>query len=487
MLRNNLIIRRFSQLISDICIIGGGPAGISASLRSAEYGLKTILINNNNRIGGAVLNDGVISSKILLKGGELLEKSNNLLHRYGIYPHKKFKMDIKKLMITKTQILNNLNEHILRKLKNNNVSCIKGNASFIDSNTIMINNDKNNTIKSKKFILATGTRIKNLGTIKFDEKQILSSNGILNIKKIPKNLFIVGGGVLGIEIANAFQSFGSKVSIIEMDSKILSNLDYELREIYEKHLIEKNYKLYLNQKLINAYYLPSKKRCLRKVQLITQNLSNKEIKCYKSDYLLICNDRKPNTDKLNLDNINVKLDKNGKIIVDDNYKSTNPNIYAIGDIIPGITLSNTAICDGINVIDLICNKNFPIKRNQEPFPSAIYTNPEIGTIGYTEQYLIEKNIKYNKVILNYDEISKAVLSLNKGIIKILSDDNGYIIGAHILGENAGELIHEIALAMKMKIKIYNIGKMLHSYPTYSDGIRMSFLKLMSKYNNINKI
>ena len=468
----------FSTLMSELCVIGGGPGGYTAAIRAAQRGIKTVCVEYN-KIGGTCLNVGCIPSKILLNAAHLLDESKHSA-QFGV-ESKQTTFDIQKLMKYKNKTSASLSNGIKGLFKKYNVKYINGKAKFLDRSTVNINGDNQNLIKSKYFIIATGSKTAPLpgNIIPYDERRILSSTGALSLKEVPKVLNVIGGGVIGLELGSAYKSFGSDVNIIEFQNNVLPNFDKEVSNTVARILKRKGINLHLGTKVVAGGYVNPNSISIKTESRATPIKTSTLL----SDYLLICTGRLSNTEGLNLSKIGVELTKRGnKIIVDDNYQTTVKNIYAIGDCIPGLMLAHKSEEDGIFVADYLSG----IQHTEKTLiPSVVYITPEVAFIGKTEEELKKEKIPYKKAKFPFAANSRArAVSQTEGFVKILcKQSNGKIIGAHIIGPNAGEMIHEIAVAMKFGATDKDITEVCHAHPCFSEAIKEACL--MSAFKPIN--
>lgn len=472
----------FSTLATDLCVIGGGPGGYTAAIRAAQRGIKTVCVEFN-KIGGTCLNVGCIPSKILLNSAHLIDETKHSFGKYGVNAGN-VSFDINKLMKQKTQITSGLGKGILGLFKKHKVQYVNGKAKFVDQNTISINGDSNNLIKSKNFIIATGSKTAPLpgNIIPCDEKRILSSTGALSLKEVPKVLNVIGGGVIGLELGSAYKSYGSQVNVVEFQNNVLPNFDKEVSNTVARILRKKGINLYLGTKVVSGGYKND-----NEIEICTESRTS-PVKKEKlsSDYLLICTGRLSNTTELNLKAIGVEVQKRGaKITVNRNYQTTLKHIFAIGDCIPGLMLAHKAEEDAVYVADFIAG----IKHEHHPtdglIPSVVYITPEVAFVGMTEEEIKKKKIAYKKAKAPFmaNSRARAVNSVD-GFVKILCEKaTGKILGAHIIGPNAGEMIHECAAAMKFGATDKDMTEICHGHPCFSESIKEACLA--SSFKSIN--
>ncbi len=452
----------------DVTVIGGGPAGYVCAIRLSQLGLKTACVESRGSLGGTCLNIGCIPSKSLLNMSESFHKAKNFSN-IGIETGE-IKLNLEKMMSNKESSVATLTKGVEFLFKKNKVTYIKGVGSFNEQNEILVKNDKSEIkIKTDKTIISTGSEPLSLPGIDFDEKKILSSTGALNISKLPKKMVVVGGGYIGLEMGSVWSRLGSEVHVIEYLDHITPGLDKEISNEFMKILKKQNIKFELNTK----------------VEKITKNdkgviieTTNKDSKNnIEADVVLISIGRKPYTDKLNLEKIGVNLDKKGKIKVNKNFETNVKNVYAIGDVIDGPMLAHKAEEEGIAVAELIAGQSGHV--NYDIIPGVIYTSPEVAYVGKTEEELKEKkiNFKVGKFPFTANSRAKAI-NEPEGFVKILAESTtDRVLGVHIIGPHAGEMIAEMSVAMEFGASSEDIARTCHAHPTFSEAIKEAALSV----------
>ena len=452
----------------DVTVIGGGPAGYVCAIRLSQLGLKTACIESRGSLGGTCLNIGCIPSKSLLNMSESFHKAKNFSN-IGIETGE-IKLNLQKMMSNKDSSVATLTKGVEFLFKKNKVTYIKGVGSFNEKNEILVKNDKSEIkIKTDKTIISTGSEPLSLPGIDFDEKKILSSTGALNISKLPKKMVVVGGGYIGLEMGSVWSRLGTEVHVIEYLDHITPGLDREISNEFMKILKKQNIKFELNTK----------------VEKITKNdkgviieTTNKDSKNnIEADVVLISVGRKPYTDKLNLEKIGVNLDKKGKIKVNKNFETNVKNIYAIGDVIDGPMLAHKAEEEGIAVAELIAGQSGHV--NYDIIPGVIYTSPEVAYVGKNEEELKEKkiNFKVGKFPFMANSRAKAI-NEPEGFVKILAESKtDRVLGVHIIGPHAGEMIAEMSVAMEFGASSEDIARTCHAHPTFSEAIKEAALSV----------
>ena len=451
-------------------VIGGGPGGYVCAIRLAQLGLKTACIESRGTLGGTCLNVGCIPSKSLLNLSEEFHKVQNLSNK-GIEIGE-VKLNLSKMMKSKDKAVTILTKGVEFLLKKNKVTYFKGTGSFKSKNEVSIKDEKNKEtiISSEKIIIATGSVPVSLPGIDFDEKIIVSSTGALKLEKVPKKMVVVGGGYIGLEMGSVWSRLGSEVHVIEFLDHITPGMDKEISQEFMKILKKQGINFHMQHK----------------VELVKTNSSGAIIstkdkdgnkKDFKTDIVLVSVGRKPNTNGLNLEKIGVKLDDRKRIKTNKDFQTNVKNIYAIGDVIVGPMLAHKAEDEGIAVAENIAGQSGHVNYNT--IPGVIYTTPEVASIGQTEEQLKEKNIKYKIGKFSFMANSRAkAIDDSEGFVKILADEKtDKVLGAHLIGPHAGELIAEIGVAMEFGASSEDIARTCHAHPTFSEAVKEAALSV----------
>ncbi|MBD1155828.1 MAG: dihydrolipoyl dehydrogenase [Candidatus Pelagibacter sp.] len=452
----------------DVTVIGGGPAGYVCAIRLSQLGLKTACIESRGSLGGTCLNIGCIPSKSLLNMSESFHRAKNFSN-IGIETGE-IKLNLEKMMSNKDSSVATLTKGVEFLFKKNKVTYIKGVGSFNEKNEILVKNDKSEIkIKTDKTIISTGSEPLSLPGIDFDEKKILSSTGALNISKLPKKMVVVGGGYIGLEMGSVWSRLGTEVHVIEYLDHITPGLDKEISNEFMKILKKQNIKFELNTKV---------EKISKNDQGVIIETSNKDAKNkIEADVVLISVGRKPYTDKLNLKKIGVNLDKKGKITVNKNFETNVKNVYAIGDVINGPMLAHKAEEEGIAVAELIAGQSGHV--NYDIIPGVIYTSPEVAYVGKNEEELKEKKVNYKIGKFPFMANSRAkAINEPEGFVKILAESTtDRVLGVHIIGPHAGEMIAEMSVAMEFGASSEDIARTCHAHPTFSEAIKEAALSV----------
>ena len=458
----------------DLTVIGAGPGGYVAAIRAAQLGMKVAVIEKRKTLGGTCLNIGCIPSKALLHASEKFENINsNELTNYGIELSKP-KLNISKMMENKNKVVSDLTKGIEFLFKKNKIAAFSGSAFIENPDKIIISNDKDNkTITSNKILIATGSLVAPLQNIIIDEKMIVSSTGALDLNKVPKKLIVVGGGYIGLEMGTVWRRLGSQVTVVEFLDRILPGMDSEIAKKFKLILQKQGIEFKLNTGINEAKLLKNT------VQLSATNNVTKENISLEADAVLIATGRIPNTKNLGLEGLGIKFSEKGQILVNENFETNIPNVYAIGDIIPGPMLAHKAEEDGIAAVEIMNGIAGHVDYNL--VPGIVYTSPEVATLGKTEDELKQKNIDYSKGLFPFSANSRArAINHTDGLVKILTDKKtDKIIGVHIIGHEAGNLIHEVATAMSFGGSAEDIARTCHGHPTLNEAVKEAALAVGS--------
>ena len=465
-----------SQNKYDLVVIGSGPGGYVASIVAAQKGMKVASIEKRESLGGTCLNVGCIPSKAMLHASEQYENSVKLNGNedWGIQC-KEVTLDLNKLLKKKSGIVEELTKGIDYLFNKNKVKKYLGTAKIISSNEIEINNNgKTENIHAEKIIIATGSTPTILPNIDIDETQIVTSTGALDLKKVPKKLIVIGAGVIGLEMGTVWRRLGSEVEVIEFLPRILPGMDTEVADKFMKILQKQGIKFKL------SHSLESVKKVDGKVMLSIKDTDTNSLKQIDADVVLIAVGRKPNTSGLGLEELGLATDKHGFIEINNKFESSIKNIYAIGDVIKGPMLAHKAEEDGVAAVEIINGEAGHVDYNL--VPGIIYTAPEVAVIGKTEEELKNDGISYNKGVFPLTANSRAkAIGHTDGMVKILADKStDKILGAHMIGHEAGTVIHELSVAMGFGASSEDVARICHGHPTVNEAIKEAALATYSK-------
>ena len=449
----------------DAIVIGSGPAGYVCAIKLAQLGIKVACVEGNTTLGGTCLNVGCIPSKALLNASHNYHNSVENFSKMGIEVDPPV-VNWSKMLNYKESMIKDNTKGIEYLFKKNKITLINGWASFIDQNTISVDN-KN--FKANYFVIATGSEATSLKNIEFDEKVIVSSTGALELKKIPEKMIIVGAGVIGLEMGSIYSRLGTEVTVLEFFDKVLNGMDHDISKNFKSILQKQGIKFHLNCSV--SMIAKDKKGVKVTFKQVVSNDQNE----LSADVVLVATGRKPFTKNLKLENIGVVLSPKGQIETDSNWRTSATNIFAIGDVTSGPMLAHKAEEEGIAVAEIIAGQAGHV--NFQVIPSVVYTDPEVASVGKTENELKEEGIqvRVGKFSFMGNGRAKTVFS-NSGFVKIIADSNNdKILGAHIIGPGAGDLIHEVCVAMEFGASTEDLARTCHAHPTFSEAVREAAL------------
>ncbi len=443
----------------DVIVVGAGPGGYVCAIRAAQLGLKTAIVEKEE-LGGTCLNVGCIPSKALLESSELVHSSRIDFQKHGIEINE-VKVSLTKMMKRKQGIVSDLVQGIGFLLKKNKITSIQG-IGQVSSGKVIVHTDKGQKeYQTQSIVVATGSVPREISGLEFDQKQVISSTEALSLKQVPKNLVIVGAGFIGVEMGSIWARLGSKVTVVDQLPAVCSTLDAEVSSALQKTLEEQGLKFLLESKIVE----------FNNNQLTLVSKEGKKQKL-KADNLLVAAGRVPFTEGMD----GLKKDDRGFIVVDKNYQTSLPGVYAIGDVIPvGPMLAHKAEEEGVAVAEILAGK--PGHVNYRALPGIVYTHPEAASLGYTEEELKKQGMDYNKGKYPFAANGRAkALGQTQGFVKILADKKtDTLLGAHILGPRASDLISELVIGMEFHGSSEDIARSFHAHPTLSEVIREAAL------------
>ena len=452
----------------DVVVIGGGPGGYVCAIRAAQLGNKTACIESRGALGGTCLNVGCIPSKSLLHASEMYSKAQNEFQHIGINTGA-LSLDLAKMMDHKAKSVEGLTKGIEFLFKKNKVTYLKGHGSFKGKNTLEVKDSSGSVqeIKAKNIIIATGSSVLSLPNIKVDEDTIVSSTGALSLKKVPKKLIVIGGGVIGLEMGSVWLRLGSEVEVIEYMDHITPGMDREICDNFLKILKKQGMKFHLSTKVLDV-----KKSSDGATVFVENNGKKMEM---TGDIVLMSVGRKPNTEGLNLEAAGINKDQKGRISIDKKFKTNVDNVYAIGDVVEGPMLAHKAEDEGMAVAEFISGKYGHV--NHDTIPGVIYTSPEVAAVGKTEEQLKQAGIEYNVGKFPFMANSRAKINNDAdGFVKILADKvTDKILGVHMIGPDVGTMIAEVVLAMEFGASAEDIARTCHAHPTLTEAVREAAL------------
>lgn len=456
----------------DVIVVGSGPGGYVCAIRSAQLGLKTACVETRKTLGGTCLNIGCIPSKSLLNSSEMYHKAQKEFNNLGIETNN-IKLNLPKMMSNKNQSVLTLTKGIEFLFKKNKITHLKGKGSISTQDTVTVtdNSGKKTSYKTRNVVICTGSVSSSLPGIKIDEKNVVSSTGAISFKKVPKNLIVIGGGYIGLELSSVWKRLGSNVTVIEFLDHIIPGMDKDISTEFQKILGKQGINFKLNSNVTAVNVVKNKT-----VVDFTNNKSAKRerIEC---DKVLVAVGRKANIGE-DISKMGIKVNNQKKIQVNEKFETSIKNIYAIGDVIDkGPMLAHKAEDEGIAVAEIIAGQAGHV--NYDVIPAVIYTSPEVAMIGKTEEQLKKENIKYNVGKFPFLANSRAkVNNETEGFVKIIADEKtDKILGVSIISAVAGTMIAEAAIAMEFGASAEDIARTCHAHPTHSEAVKEAAMML----------
>ena len=458
----------------NLAIIGSGPGGYVAAIRAAQLGLTVAIIEKYSTLGGTCLNVGCIPSKSLLDSSEHFFNATHTFAEHGIKTGA-LEADIVQMVTRKNGVIRKINDGINYLMQKNKITVYNGLGSFTDKNTIKIIKTDNTeeSITADNVIIATGSKPTILPFIPLDKKRIITSTEALSLNEIPKNLIVIGAGVIGAEMGSVFARLGSKISFVEFADAMIPTMDKTMGKELQKSM-KKDFapNFYFSHKVIKVENTGNE-------VIITAEINGQTVEI-KGDYCLVAIGRKPYTEGLNIEILGITLDK-GKIPVNEATLETDvKGIYAIGDVIRGAMLAHKASEEGVLVAEIIAGQKPHLNYNL--IPNVIYTWPEVASVGQTEEQLKEKGINYKLGSFPFKALGRAIASGDEdGLVKVLADKiTDEILGVHIIGARAADMISEAVSAMEFRASAEDIIRTSHAHPTYTEAFREACMATNNK-------
>ncbi len=454
----------------DLVVIGGGPGGYVAAIRAAQLGMKTACVEKRGALGGTCLNVGCIPSKALLHSSERFAEAKHHFAEHGIKAAK-VELDLGAMMGRKDKVVSDLTSGIEFLFKKNKVDYIKGAGSIPKPGQVAValNGSGNETLGAKNILIATGSESTPLPGVEVDEKQIVTSTGALALAKVPEHLVVIGAGVIGLELGSVWSRLGAKVTVVEFLDRILPGMDAEIAKQTQRVLKKQGLDFQLGRKVTGA------KKTKGGVTLSVEAVKGGKADELKADVVLLSIGRRPYTEGLGLEALGVKIDNRGVIQVDQRYQTSVPGIYAIGDCVPGPMLAHKAEEDGVVCVEMLAGQSGHVDYNL--VPGVVYTWPEVAGVGRTEEELKEAGVDYKVGKFPFTANSRARANAETdGLVKILADaKTDRVLGVHILGPLAGDLLAEAVLAMEFGASAEDIARTVHSHPAMGEAVKEAAL------------
>jgi len=454
----------------DLTIIGSGPGGYVAAIRAAQLGMKVAVVEKWSTFGGTCLNIGCIPSKALLHASELFEEAGHGFKQLGIEIGQP-QLDLQQMMVHKAETVTANVGGVDYLFKKNKITAFRGIGSIAAPGKVLVTpqSGPTQTIETRNIVIATGSVSANLPGIEIDEKQIVTSTGALSLDRVPGKLLVIGAGVIGLELGSVWARLGAQVTVVEYLDRILPGMDSEVARQFQRMLQKQGMEFKLSSKVAGI------DKTDEGLSVRVEPAQGGEAEFLQADVALVAIGRKPYTDGLGLEVVGVALDERGRVRVDGHYKTSIDGIYAIGDVITGPMLAHKAEDEGIAVAEIVAGQAGHV--NYGAIPAVVYTNPEIASVGKTEDELKAEGIDYKIGKFPFTANGRAkAMKATQGFVKILADvATDRVLGAHIIAKNAGEMIHELTVLMEFSGSAEDLARTTHAHPTLSEAIREAAL------------
>lgn len=458
-----------ADLNFDLVIIGSGPGGYTGAIRAAQLGLKTAVVEKDSTLGGTCLNVGCIPSKALLESSEHYVQAQHEFAEHGI-KLTKVELDLKQMLLRKEKIVKSLTEGIKYLFGKNKITSFEGTGSLKSTTEVEVNSSSGEiqVLKTKYIMLATGSIPIELPFAKFDGKKIITSTEALSLKEVPKKLLVIGGGVIGLELGSVWQRLGSEVTVIEATSKLCGPMDAQLTKQLQRILAKQGIEFLLDTKVQNVELSGG-------IVKVKYETLDKKVGEVVGDICLVAVGRKAFSNGLNLEKAGVEKDERGRIKVNAHLQTNIANIYAIGDVVTGPMLAHKAEEEGVAVAETLAGGKGHV--NYETVPGVVYTWPELASVGKTEEELKAEKIDYRAGSFPFSANGRAkALGSTDGMVKVLADaKSDRILGVHILGPRASDMIAEAVVAMEFGGSSEDLARSFHAHPTLSEVMREAAL------------
>lgn len=452
----------------DVVIIGGGPGGYNCAIRAGQLGLKTACIEMRDTLGGTCLNVGCIPSKALLHASELFETAEKEFAGMGIKTGK-LSYDLKTMMGRKEEAVTGLTQGVAYLLKKNKVDHIRGKGRIAGKGEVVVEDadGKTQTLKTKHIVIATGSEVTPLPGVEIDEKRVVSSTGALSLEKVPGKLVLIGAGVIGLELGSVWRRLGAEVTVVEYLDRILPGMDGEIAKQAQKIFAKQGMSFKLGRKVTGVSEGEN-----GQLSVATEAAAGGSEETLEADTVLVCIGRRPYTDGLGLETVGIETDKRG-FIANDHWQTSAENVWVIGDCTHGAMLAHKAEDEGVACAERIAGKAGHVNYNA--IPGVVYTNPEIASVGLTEEQLKDSGRAYKTGKFPFLANSRARANHETdGLVKVLADaKTDEVLGVHMIGKGVGEMIAEAALALEFRAASEDIARTSHPHPTMTEAIRQA--------------
>jgi dihydrolipoamide dehydrogenase len=454
----------------DLVVIGTGPGGYVCAIRAAQLGMKVAVVEKNETLGGTCLNIGCMPSKALLHASEMFEEAAHSFAKMGVSVPPP-KLDLPSMMNFKQQGIDGNVKGVEFLMKKNKIDVIHGTGKILGTGKLEVSNSdgRAQAVETKNIVIATGSDVAKLNGIEIDEKRIVSSTGALSLDRVPERLLIVGAGVIGLELGSVWQRLGAKVTVVEFLDRILPGMDGEVAKQFQRILEKQGFAFKLSTKVVGID--TSGNNLVAKVEPAAGGASE----TLDADVVLVCIGRVPYTDGLGLKEAGVALDNRGRVQIDPHFATSLKGVYAIGDVVAGPMLAHKAEDEGVAVAEILAGQAGHV--NYDVIPGVVYTTPEVSAVGKTEEELKQAGVAYTAGKFPFTANGRSkVNQTTEGFVKVLADaKTDRVLGVHIVGREAGEMIHEAAVLMEFGGSAEDLARTCHAHPTRSEAVKEAAL------------
>jgi dihydrolipoamide dehydrogenase len=452
----------------DLVVIGTGPGGYVCAVRAAQLGMKVAVVEKDPTLGGTCLNVGCMPSKALLHASEMFEEAAHSFAKMGVSVPTP-KLDLPAMMNFKQQGIDGNVKGVEFLMKKNKIDVIQGKGKILGPGKVEVTGSKTQLVETKNIVIATGSDIARLKGIEIDEKRIVSSTGALSLAGVPGKLLIVGAGVIGLELGSVWHRLGAEVVVVEFLDRILPGIDGEIAKQFQRILEKQGFAFKLGAKVTGID--TSGNRLAAKVEPAAGGPSE----TLEADVVLVCIGRVPYTEGLGLKEAGVALDNRGRVQIDQHFATSVKGVYAIGDVVAGPMLAHKAEDEGVAVAEILAGQAGHV--NYDVIPGVVYTTPEVSTVGKTEEELKQAGVAYTVGKFPFTANGRSkVNQTTEGFVKVLADaKTDRVLGVHIIGREAGEMIHEAAVLMEFGGSAEDLARTCHAHPTRSEAIKEAAL------------
>lgn len=461
----------------DVVVIGTGPGGYVCAIKAAQLGLKTAVIEKRTTHGGTCLNVGCIPSKALLHASEMFSHVNHGLDSLGIEVAKPG-LNLEKMMGHKTSVVKANVDGVAFLFKKNKIDTYQGTGKIVSAGKVLVTDDKGvaQEIEAKNIVIATGSDVAGIPGVplEIDEKVIVSSTGAIALEKVPASLVVVGGGVIGLELGSVWSRLGAKVTVVEYLEAVLGGMDAEIAKQFQRIMAKQGIEFKLGAKVTAV------EKGASGAKVTFEPVKGGDAQAIEADVVLVATGRKPYTAGLGLEEAGVKLDNRGRVEIGAHYETSVPGIYAIGDVVKGPMLAHKAEDEGVALAEILAGQHGHV--NYDVIPGVVYTQPEVASVGKTEEELKAAGVAYKVGKFPFTANGRArAMQVTDGLVKILADQaTDRVLGVHILGFGAGELIHEAAVLMEFGGSSEDLARTCHAHPTMSEAVKEAALATFFK-------